>query len=108
MTMTSKRYNECLELLGLNQRAAGKFLGYNERTSRRFASGEADVPDSVAGLLELMVRTKHSPDQMLALIEDSEERFVLLTKLRIPKSAAMLLELMLHTKKRPANILALI
>jgi hypothetical protein len=45
----------------LSQRAAGAFLGVDERTSRRWVAGDAPVPESVAMLLRLMVRLKLEP-----------------------------------------------
>jgi len=43
--MTPTQYRAAIKLLGLSQVKAGKFLGVNERTSRRWALGEYDVPE---------------------------------------------------------------
>jgi hypothetical protein len=43
--VTSIQYRAAIKLLGLSQVKAGKFLGVNERTSRRWALGEYDVPE---------------------------------------------------------------
>lgn len=59
--MTPKQYAEAIDKLGLSQRSAGKFLGVDERTSRRWVLGESAIPESVAKLLRLMVRLKIAP-----------------------------------------------
>ena len=62
--MTPKQYAEAIERLGLSQRSAAKFLGVNERQSRRWIAGEARIPESVAKLLRLMVRLKVRPEEV--------------------------------------------
>jgi DNA-binding transcriptional regulator YiaG len=62
--MTPKQYAAAIEDLGLSQRAAGAFLGVDERTSRRWVLGESAIPESAAKLLRLMVRLKLSPDDV--------------------------------------------
>lgn len=62
--MTPKQYAEAIERLGLSQRSAAKFLGVNERQSRRWIAGEARIPESVAKLLRLMVRLKVRPEDV--------------------------------------------
>ncbi len=59
--MTPKQYADALERLGLSQRGAGKFLGVDERTVRKWVAGDARVPGSVGKLLRLMVRLKLNP-----------------------------------------------
>lgn len=62
--MTATQYRAAIEKLGLSQRGAGFFLGVDERTSRRWAAGDAPIPESVAKLLRLMVRLKLSPEDV--------------------------------------------
>lgn len=62
--MTPKQYAEALTRLGLSQRAAGKFLGVDERTSRKWIAGTNRVPESVAMLLRLMIRLKIKPEDV--------------------------------------------
>jgi hypothetical protein len=57
--MTALQYRAALERLGLSQRAAGPFLGVDERTSRRWAAD--GPPESVAKLLRLMVKLNLTP-----------------------------------------------
>jgi hypothetical protein len=56
--MTTEEYRAALDKLGINQQAAGRFLGVGSRTARRWALDEARVPNPVALLLRLMVKKK--------------------------------------------------
>jgi DNA-binding transcriptional regulator YiaG len=58
------QYRASIEKLGLSQRGAAAFLGVDERTSRRWALGEAQVPESVSLLLRLMIRMKLTPNDV--------------------------------------------
>ena len=62
--MTPKQYAEAIERLGLSQRGAGKFLGVDERTSRKWIAGDARIPESAAKLLRLMVQLKLKPEDV--------------------------------------------
>ncbi len=62
--MTPKQYADAIERLGLSQRGAGRFLGVDERTSRKWIAGDARIPESAAKLLRLMVRLKIKPDEV--------------------------------------------
>lgn len=62
--MTPKQYADAIDRLGLSQRAAGRFLGADERTSRRWIAGDSAVPESVAKLLRLMIRLKIKPEDV--------------------------------------------
>lgn len=62
--MTPTQYRAAIERVGLSQRGAGAFLGVDERTSRRWAAGDAAIPESVAKLLRLMVRLKLDPNDV--------------------------------------------
>jgi hypothetical protein len=57
-------YEHSIARLGLSQRAAGKFLGVDERTSRRWVSGDSAIPESAAKLLRLMIRLKLKPEDV--------------------------------------------
>lgn len=50
--MTAKQYRAAIAKLGLSQRAAAKFFGVNERTSRRWAKDGA--PSVVEMLLQIL------------------------------------------------------
>jgi hypothetical protein len=62
--MTKEQYREAIDALDLNQVQAGRFIGVGPRTSRRWALGEAPIPRATAMLLRLMVRKKHSPEDV--------------------------------------------
>lgn len=56
--MTANQYRAALKKLGLSQRGFAKLVGSGERTSRRWALGEAEVPECIAILLRLMLAGK--------------------------------------------------
>jgi hypothetical protein len=62
--MTPKQYIEAIARLDLSQRAAGKFFKVDERTSRRWVSGDSAIPESVAKLLRLMIRLDLKPEDV--------------------------------------------
>lgn len=62
--MTPTQYTAAIERLSLSQRAAGAFLGVDERQSRRWVAGDARIPEAVAKLLRLMIRLKLTPDDV--------------------------------------------
>jgi DNA-binding transcriptional regulator YiaG len=62
--MTPTQYATAIEKLSLSQRGAGKFLGVDERTSRKWIAGDARIPEAVAKLLRLMIRLKLTCDDV--------------------------------------------
>ena len=56
--MTADEYRAALDKLGINQQAAGRFFEVGSRTARRWALGEARVPNPVAMILQLMLKKK--------------------------------------------------
>lgn len=62
--MTKDEYRDAIGRLGLTQVGAARFLGVNEKTSRRWASGESDIPRTVAVVLWLMLRFKVKPESV--------------------------------------------
>jgi DNA-binding transcriptional regulator YiaG len=60
--MTPTQYASAIEQLGLSQRAAGKFLGVDERTSRKWIAGDSRIPHAVALLLRLMIAKRIKPE----------------------------------------------
>jgi hypothetical protein len=59
--MDHNGYREALAALDLTQGAAARFVKVDERTSRRWATGEIPVPRAVALLLCVMIAKKISP-----------------------------------------------
>lgn len=62
--MTPKQYAEAIARLDLSQRSAAKFLGIDERTSRKWIAGDARIPESAAKLLRLMVKLGLKPEDV--------------------------------------------
>lgn len=57
------RYKWLIRQLGMSQVGAARFAGIAARQSRRLASGQRDMPVTLAMLLELMHRFKMTPNQ---------------------------------------------
>lgn len=53
--MTSDQYREALAALELTQGGGARLLGVDERTSRRWANGERDVPEPAARFLRYLI-----------------------------------------------------
>lgn len=62
--MTPAQYKKAIEAVGLNINSAAKFLGVLPRQSRRYASGEAKVPEATAMLLRHMVVDGLKPEDV--------------------------------------------
>ena len=54
--MTAAEYSTILARLDLSQVAAARLLGIGDRTSRRYAAGDAEIPEPTAILLRLLAR----------------------------------------------------
>lgn len=54
--MTPDEFRTALERLGLTQIGAARFLGLDERTLRRYATGEKPVPRTVEMILRIAER----------------------------------------------------
>jgi DNA-binding transcriptional regulator YiaG len=62
--MTADEYRRVIEALDLSQVKAGKFLGVDARTSRKWALSERPIATAAATLLRYMVRHKLTPDEV--------------------------------------------
>ena len=56
--MTAEEYRNMIAALGLTQVEASVLLGVDERTSRRWASDEREIPAPVARFLRYLIATK--------------------------------------------------
>ena len=56
--MTPNQFRTAIDRLDLSQVGAGRLVGADPRTARRWALGERPVPDCVAILLRLLVAGK--------------------------------------------------
>ncbi len=59
--MTAAEYRDALAALGLTQVGAARLFGVNERTSRRWALGQNDIPRAVEIVLKQMISTAEPP-----------------------------------------------
>ena len=69
-----KRYRALIDSLGMSQVGAGKFLDIGERTVRRWASEEIEVPLAVIMLLETMVKAGLTPHDVRVLAGVPDKR----------------------------------
>lgn len=67
--MTPDQYRTAIEQLGLSQVAAAHLLGVDARTSRRWASGEREVPPPAERFLRYLIASKTQPEKVLRLLE---------------------------------------
>ena len=65
--MTAEEFEQAIDQVNLSQIEAAEFFGVNERSSRRWISGQHAVPQSVAMLLRVMVNNNITPEQILTL-----------------------------------------
>jgi hypothetical protein len=52
--MTADEFRACLDALDWSQRSLARLLDRDERMVRRWASGQYDIPDEVAGWLRAL------------------------------------------------------
>jgi len=72
--MAPERYAKVIAKLGLSQRAAARFLGINETTSRKMIRGDGIIGPATAMLLELMVKHDITPYDALRSIGINPEK----------------------------------
>lgn len=60
-SMTPGQYLWAIRTLNLSRPAAGRFLGVTNRTSYRYADGEAVIPAAHALLLRAMIAHNETP-----------------------------------------------
>lgn len=58
--MTPEEFRETIEQLGLTQAASAQLLGVDERTARRWACGERDIPPPAQRFLRYLIATGRS------------------------------------------------
>jgi hypothetical protein len=66
-TMSSDRYRELLDMVGLTPTGAGPFFGYDDRSARRWSEDALPIPIAVAALLEVMVVCTLNADDVRAI-----------------------------------------
>jgi DNA-binding transcriptional regulator YiaG len=63
--MSPDEYRAAIERLGLSQVAAARLLGVDARTSRRWASGERDIPPPAARFLRYLIAARKTGAQAM-------------------------------------------
>lgn len=61
---TAQEYGSLIEQLGLSQTQIAQMLKFSARTSRRYKSGEVEVPASTLKLMRMMARGTVSKRQV--------------------------------------------
>ena len=61
--MTPPEFRLCLEFLAWSQRSLARMLGLDDRSVRRWASGQNEIPDNIAHWLATLAafHAKHPP-----------------------------------------------
>jgi len=67
LSMKPQEYRAHVEQLGMTISSARHLFGMGERSTRRFAAGDATVPLAIELLLRIMVERKISPELALGL-----------------------------------------
>lgn len=67
--MRAADYRKAMDTLGLSQVDGAKLLGVDERTSRRWANDEREIPAPVARFLRYLIATKKSGASAIKKLE---------------------------------------
>lgn len=59
--MSPAAYLRAIKALGMNRTQAARYLGLSERTTRRFATGDGDIPPPVVLLLRALLHYGAKP-----------------------------------------------
>ena len=62
--MTANQFRATLARLGLSQRGASRLFNVNERTVRRWASGDIAVPEGIVTHLQTMLTMSEKPKRV--------------------------------------------
>jgi DNA-binding transcriptional regulator YiaG len=68
-SMTADQYRHIIVRLGLSQIAAARLLGVDERTSRRWANDERDIPAPAVRFLQYLIATKKTGEQATKVLD---------------------------------------
>lgn len=67
--MTPAEYRAAIGALKLTQVGAARLLGVDERTSRRWITGEREVPETASRFLRFMISAKVTPDEVMKALQ---------------------------------------
>lgn len=69
-TMSPDEYRDALKLWGMRHKAAAEFFGFTVITSQRYATGERNIPPTLAVLIRLMIAMKLTPAKVREWLDD--------------------------------------
>ena len=67
--MSADEYRDAIAQLDLSQAAAARLIGVDERTSRRWATGERDVPPPAERFLRYLIATRKTGASAMRVFE---------------------------------------
>lgn len=67
--MSGEQYRQALEALDITQGRAAQLLGVDARTSRKWATGEREVPPTAARFLRLLIILGLSPEKVITALD---------------------------------------
>jgi DNA-binding transcriptional regulator YiaG len=59
--MTGREFEKCRELMGLSKAQIAALFGVEDRTIRRWVSGQSEIPISIAMVLRLLSKHQIEP-----------------------------------------------
>lgn len=68
--MSPDEYRDALKLWGMRHKAAAEFFGFTVITSQRYATGERNIPPTLAVLIRLMIAMKLTPAKVREWLDD--------------------------------------
>jgi DNA-binding transcriptional regulator YiaG len=67
--MTPDEYRDAIARLDLSQVAAARLLGVDERTSRKWAAGDRDIPGPAVRFLRYLIATGKTGAQAMRVLD---------------------------------------
>jgi len=67
--VTPDEYRAAIDKLGLSQVAAARLLGVDERTSRRWANGERDMPAPAVRFLRYLIAIGKTGEKAMRVLD---------------------------------------
>jgi hypothetical protein len=66
--MGKREFSDAIDARGMTQVASARFLGFAPRTVREWVAGKADIPQSVAIVLRLMLALDLTTERTAAIV----------------------------------------
>ena len=71
--MKNRTYGEAMEMLGLDHKGMAELLGFDQRSSRRYAK-DRQIPETVSRFLRLILIEKRAPSDVNGSLAGREWR----------------------------------